>query len=148
MDRVFGSDLLIDGYRQIIARVHAHGLKLYVPTIAAYERAAYWSADGEKVRFIPKAYTLGAGSTAWLQGTSYKDAQGNTHMMNPSITYRDPIDHKPATTSAGHHERNMLSEMRQEHVLTNTETLMSGKSREQARAGFEGRRLRGVRRGR
>ena len=97
-----------------------------------------YNADGEKVRFIPKAYTLGAGSTAWLQGTSYKDAQGNTHMMNPSITYREPIDPKPATTSAGHHERNMLSEMRQEHVLTNTETLMSGKSREQARAGFEG----------
>lgn len=97
-----------------------------------------YNADGEKTKFIPKSYTLGAGSTAWLQGTSFKDAQGNTHMMNPSVTYREPIDPKPAATSAGHHERNMLSEMRQEHVLTNTEALMSGKSREQARAGFEG----------
>lgn len=97
-----------------------------------------YNAEGEKTNFKPKAYTLGAGSTAWLQGTSYKDAQGNTHLANPSITYREPIDPKPAVNSAGHHERNMLSEMRQEHVLTNTEALMSGKSREQARAGFEG----------
>ena len=97
-----------------------------------------YNEAGEKVNFVPKHYTLGAGSTAWLQGTSYKDAQGNTNLANPSITYREPIDPKPATNSAGHHERNMLSEMRQEHILTNTETLMSGKSREQARAGFEG----------
>jgi lysophospholipase L1-like esterase len=50
VDPVFGSDLLIDGYRQIIARVHAHGLKIYGATIAPYEGAAYWSADGDKVR--------------------------------------------------------------------------------------------------
>ena len=50
MDPVFGSDLLIDGYRQIIARAHEHGLRIYGATIAPYEGAAYWSADGDKVR--------------------------------------------------------------------------------------------------
>jgi lysophospholipase L1-like esterase len=50
VDPVFGSDLLIDGYRQIIARAHARGLKIYGATIAPYEGAAYWSSDGDKVR--------------------------------------------------------------------------------------------------
>ena len=50
VDPVFGSDLLIDGYRQVIARAHAHGLRIYGATIAPYEGAAYWSSDGDKVR--------------------------------------------------------------------------------------------------
>ena len=50
VDPVFGSDLLIDGYRQVIARAHAHGLRIYGATIAPYEGAVYWSADGDKVR--------------------------------------------------------------------------------------------------
>jgi hypothetical protein len=50
VDPVFGSDLLIGGYRQIIARAHAHGLRVIGATIAPYEGAAYWSADGDKVR--------------------------------------------------------------------------------------------------
>jgi lysophospholipase L1-like esterase len=50
VDPVFGSDLLIDGYRQIIARAHEHGLRVIGATIAPYEGAAYWSADGDKVR--------------------------------------------------------------------------------------------------
>ena len=50
VDPVFGSDLLIDGYRQIIARAHARGLRIYGATIAPYEGAGYWSSDGDKVR--------------------------------------------------------------------------------------------------
>jgi lysophospholipase L1-like esterase len=50
MDPVFGSDLLIDGYRQIIARARARGLLVYGATIAPYEGAGYYRPEGNAVR--------------------------------------------------------------------------------------------------
>jgi lysophospholipase L1-like esterase len=41
---------MIAGYKQLIARAHAHGVKIYGATIAPYEGASYASPDGEKVR--------------------------------------------------------------------------------------------------
>jgi lysophospholipase L1-like esterase len=43
-------DSMIAAYRQLIARAHAHGAKVYGATIAPYEGAAYYSAEGEGVR--------------------------------------------------------------------------------------------------
>jgi lysophospholipase L1-like esterase len=43
-------DAMVAGYRQIIARVHAKGLKIYGATIAPYEGAAYYSSEGNAVR--------------------------------------------------------------------------------------------------
>jgi lysophospholipase L1-like esterase len=43
-------DAMIAGYRQLIARAHAKGVKIYGATIAPYEGAAYYSAEGEAVR--------------------------------------------------------------------------------------------------
>jgi lysophospholipase L1-like esterase len=43
-------DAMVAGYRQIIARAHANGLKVYGATIAPYQGAAYYSADGNAVR--------------------------------------------------------------------------------------------------
>ena len=50
MDPVFGSDLLIAGYRQIIARAHARGLLVFGATIAPYEGAGYYRPEGNAVR--------------------------------------------------------------------------------------------------
>jgi lysophospholipase L1-like esterase len=50
IEPAFGSDLLIDGYRQIIARAHEHGLRVFGATIAPYEGAAYYAAAGNEVR--------------------------------------------------------------------------------------------------
>ncbi len=44
------ADDLIAGYRQMIARAHEHGVKIYGATITPYEGAATYSPDGEKVR--------------------------------------------------------------------------------------------------
>ncbi len=41
---------LIGAYRQMIARAHEKGVKIYGATIAPYEGAAYASAEGNKVR--------------------------------------------------------------------------------------------------
>jgi lysophospholipase L1-like esterase len=43
-------DAMVEGYRQLIARAHAKGLKIYAATIAPYEGAAYYSAEGNAVR--------------------------------------------------------------------------------------------------
>ena len=50
VDPVFGSDLLIAGYRQIIARAHARGLQVFGATIAPYEGASYYRPEGNAVR--------------------------------------------------------------------------------------------------
>lgn len=44
------AETMIAGYRQIIARAHAQGLKVFGATIAPYKGASYWSEAGEKHR--------------------------------------------------------------------------------------------------
>lgn len=44
------AETMIAGYRQIVDRVHAKGLKIIASTIAPYEGAAYYSAEGNAVR--------------------------------------------------------------------------------------------------
>lgn len=41
---------VIAGYRQIIDRAHALGIRVYGATIAPYKGAAYWSPEGEAAR--------------------------------------------------------------------------------------------------
>ena len=41
---------LISAYRQLIARAHSNGLRIYGATIAPYDGAAYFSETGERVR--------------------------------------------------------------------------------------------------
>lgn len=41
---------MIAAYRQMIARAHARGIKVFGATIAPYEGASYWSAEGEANR--------------------------------------------------------------------------------------------------
>ena len=43
-------DDVIAGYRQIVERAHAHGLKVYGATLLPYEGARYFSDEGERTR--------------------------------------------------------------------------------------------------
>jgi lysophospholipase L1-like esterase len=43
-------DAMIAAYRQLIARAHSKGLKIYGATIAPYEGAAYYTPEGDAVR--------------------------------------------------------------------------------------------------
>jgi lysophospholipase L1-like esterase len=92
VDPVFGSDLLIDGYKQIIARVHAHGLKIYGATIAPYEGAAYWSADGDKVRVAVND---------WIRKSGQFDG-----VLDFDAAFRDPA--KPSQIKEGWHSGDHL----------------------------------------
>lgn len=44
------ADTIISGYRQIIARAHARGIKVIGATLTPYEGAAYFTPEGELVR--------------------------------------------------------------------------------------------------
>ena len=44
------AEKLIAGYRQLIARAHAHGITVIGATIAPYEGATYWAPEGEAQR--------------------------------------------------------------------------------------------------
>src|SRR4029434_913114 len=44
------ADDLIAGHKQLIARAHARGLKVYGATLTPFEGAAYWTAEGEAKR--------------------------------------------------------------------------------------------------
>ena len=48
--RAVTAETLIYGYRQLIARAHSRGLTIYGATIAPYEGAQYYAAEGERVR--------------------------------------------------------------------------------------------------
>jgi lysophospholipase L1-like esterase len=55
------ADALIHGYRQLIARAHARGVKVIGATIAPYEGANYWSEDGEAQRQAINKWMLTSG---------------------------------------------------------------------------------------
>jgi lysophospholipase L1-like esterase len=50
------AEALIAGYRQLIARAHAHGLKIYGATILPYGGAGYFAPPGEAVRTAVNAW--------------------------------------------------------------------------------------------
>ncbi len=56
------TEAMIAGYRQLIARAHAGGLKIYGATIAPYGGAGYWSAAGEAKRQAINAWIRTSGS--------------------------------------------------------------------------------------
>ena len=49
-DQIVSADDLILGMKQILARAHQHGIKVYGATMTPYEGASYFSAQGETVR--------------------------------------------------------------------------------------------------
>ena len=92
MEPAFGSDLLITGYRQIIARAHARGLRVYGATIAPYEGAAYYSAEGNAVR---------EAVNTWIRTSGEFDA-----VLDFDAALRDPA--KPTQIKEGLHSGDHL----------------------------------------
>jgi lysophospholipase L1-like esterase len=70
------AERLIAGYRQLIARAHAHGIKIYGATIAPYEGAMYWAAEGEAQRKLVND---------WIRTSGEFDA-----VLDFDATWRDP----------------------------------------------------------
>lgn len=56
------ADQIIRGYRQIIARVHARGLKIFGGTLTPFRPAAYWSPAAEVKREAVNSWIRSAGA--------------------------------------------------------------------------------------
>ncbi len=52
---------VINGYRQVIARAHANGIKVIGATLTPYAGAAYYTPQGESVRQAVNAFIRGSG---------------------------------------------------------------------------------------
>ena len=85
------TEQMIAGYRQIIDRAHARGLKVFGATIAPYEGAAYYSEDGEAVR---------EAINQWIRTSRSFDG-----VLDFDAALRDPADPKRIATplQAGDH---------------------------------------------
>lgn len=70
------AEALIAGYRQMIERAHAHGIKVFLGTIVPYGGAAYWRPDGEAKR---------QAINAWIR--SQREADG---VVDFDAAIRDP----------------------------------------------------------
>ena len=87
--------------------------------------------------FIPDDLEIGPGSTAFLQGITYQDADGNEHISDPSVVYRNPVDTITFIQSREEIYRAILEEAKQAHILTVGEANLSGKSRIESRFDYE-----------
>jgi lysophospholipase L1-like esterase len=85
-------ETLIAGYRQLIARAHARGLKIYGATIAPYQGAMYFSAEGEAVR---------QAVNTWIRESGEFDA-----VLDFDAVLRDPA--QPAQMKDGLHSGDFL----------------------------------------
>lgn len=81
------ADDIIGGYRQLIARAHEHGVKIYGATITPYEGAATFSAEGEKVR---------QDVNSWIRTSGAFDA-----VLDFDAVWRDPAH--PSQIRDGYH---------------------------------------------
>jgi lysophospholipase L1-like esterase len=85
-------DNMIAGYRQLIARAQARGLKVYGATIAPYQGAMYFSAEGEAVR---------QAVNTWIRESGEFDA-----VLDFDAVLRDPA--MPAQMKEGLHSGDFL----------------------------------------
>lgn len=92
MARMFaGEDVspeeIIAGYRQIITRAHARGIKIIGATLTPFEDAAYYSEDGEAKRLAVNAWIRGSGEFDGIIDFEIpvRDPDNLNHML-PSFT--------------------------------------------------------------
>jgi lysophospholipase L1-like esterase len=85
-------ETMVAGYRQLIARAHARGLKIYGATIAPYQGAMYFSAEGEAVR---------QAINKWMRESGEFDA-----VLDFDAAFRDPA--QPAQMKEGFHSGDFL----------------------------------------
>lgn len=92
MARMFaGEDVspeeIISGYRQIITRAHARGIKIIGATLTPFEDAAYYSEDGEAKRLAVNAWIRGSGEFDGIIDFEIpvRDPSNTNHMI-PSFT--------------------------------------------------------------
>jgi hypothetical protein len=93
--------------------------------------------EGNERRFVPDPLAVGAATTNSFIGASFRDEQGVTHVLSPSVVYRDPVPVDSFVDTKREAYTSILEETDQLHALISGDATASGESRKQARAGFE-----------
>ena len=101
----------------------------------------HWTYDdkGNKKEWIPGEFETGAGTTNFVAGQEIEDeATGKTTRATPQVHFREPTDVAFAIAAKNSHYQDILEDCDQAHVLIVSDATPSGKSRQEARADFEG----------
>jgi lysophospholipase L1-like esterase len=86
------ADALIAGYKQIVARAHEHGIKVYVSQILPFMGAKYSSEDKDKVRQAVNAWILTPGNVDGVVGFNGAVADpANPVQLNPALERGDHL---------------------------------------------------------
>lgn len=98
-----------------------------------------YDAEGERVEgsFKPYKFQTGAGTTNFLQGVAYDENDEKTIVKDPKVSYRDPTNPTPIINAVQFHYLCLLEAASQAHIILTGEALVSGASREQARADYD-----------
>lgn len=100
-----------------------------------------WDYDEEGNRkpgtFKPSKHWTGAGTTAYMRGIDFDPKEGETQIKDPKVVFREPVDPSGAIKAAQFHYLQMLEMGNQAHIVLTGEAIVSGKSREQARADYD-----------
>ncbi len=86
------ADDLIAGYKQLVARAHEHGIKIYVSEILPFKGAKYASDDKDKVRLAVNDWLRTPGNVDGVIG--FKDAvadPADPSQLNPKLERGDHL---------------------------------------------------------
>lgn len=93
-------------------------------------------ADGSiEVTETPKTMITGAGAVNALAGETFVDEAGVSHVLNPSVVFRDPVPALTFIDSGDHTYLGMLQEANQIHYAQK-DLAVSGESRKQSRESY------------
>jgi lysophospholipase L1-like esterase len=89
---VVTADDIIAGYKQIVARAHEHGVKVYVSEILPFKGAKYASDDKDKVRLSVNDWLRMPGSVDGLVDFKYAVADpADPSQLNPKLERGDHL---------------------------------------------------------
>lgn len=96
-EQAVSTDEIIGAYREIIARAHAHGIRVLGGTLLPFEGAVYFSADGEAKRQAVNAWIRSAGAFDGVIDfdMAMRDA-GHASRMSPAADSKDNLHPRDA----------------------------------------------------
>jgi hypothetical protein len=93
------------------------------------------NADGS-TEDVPEPLYTGPSTVNSLQGSTVVDDAGQTHVLNPSVQFRDPVSPATFIDSAEYTYLGILKGTNQLHYANVSESLVSGDSRKQGRHSY------------
>jgi hypothetical protein len=91
------------------------------------------SEGNETGRWIEKPFYVGAGTTNFIESSTFEDEEGRIKSKNADVRYREPVAADGPIKASDKHYRSILDEVSQLHVVMAGDSNPSGSSRLTAR---------------